>query len=646
MLVDDAIIVAENIFQHFENGESPFEATVKGASEVFWPVTATILTTISAFSPLLLVSGIFGKFIADLPKVVILALILSLFEALLILPTHAYDVLRWQQKFRLTRKKKTSQMKATKDKPLIKAYGKLLRVILKWRYAFVVAVVGLLLATFWFAKNHMKFILFPSEGIQTFFVRLEQPLGTSLETTAKRFAPLEKLILSEIPKSELRDVVTMVGMQQNDPTDPFKKRGSHIGQLSVYLTAEVDRERIADEIIESIRPQISQMAGKLGFDNLVIEKLRRGPPVGKPVAIRIAGEDFVVLEEIAQQVIDKLHSIKGVKDVDTDLSPGKTELQAMIDYEGASQSLLSVRNIAIHLRALLEGEVASHVSLDGDRVAIRVRYPEEHRQSPFDLIDSTLMNNAGLMTSLSGIISFQKKKGINSINHRDGVRTVTVSSAIDEEVVSSQIVNQLLIPTISELKKKYPEYTLSAGGEYEETNESYESLKFSFIIASAIIFLILSSQFKSLTQPFVVMIAIPFGLIGVIYAFYLHGLPLSFLGMVGVIGLSGVVVNDSIVLVDFINKAKAQGMAPIEAAVHSGMRRFRAVWLTTITTILGVIPMVYGIGGTDKFLQPAALALGYGLIFGTVLILLFVPSIYMIHEDILGRIKKVYSPKS
>ena len=210
--------------------------------------------------------------------------------------------------------------------------------------------------------------------------------------------------------------------------------------------------------------------------------------------------------------------------------------------------------------------------------------------------------------------------------------------------MTSTEVNEKLKPYLAELEQTQPDLTIQSGGEYEDTSKSMASLFQAFGLALAIIFLILATLFKSLTQPLVIMAAIPFGIIGVIISFYAHSLPLSFLGMIGMIGLTGVVVNDSIVFVDFINKARKQGMNGIDAVIHAGKRRFRAVCLTSITTVLGLLPLVYGIGGYDKFLRPAAVALGYGLLFSTILILLLVPALYIIRLDLFRSIRATLYP--
>lgn len=653
MLVDDAIIVAENIWQYYEKGERPYDAVLKGTKEVFWPVTSTILTTIAAFSPLLMISGIFGKFIMNMPKVVIIALVISLLEAMIILPPHALDVLKfaeWRKKRRKSSKVNKENEKEVKNSFInrfitksTESYGYILGFVLRFRYLFLVGIIGVLAGSLWLAKNHVKLVLFPASGVEAFFIRGELKYGTKIDTTSEAISRLEKIVSENVKENELKDFVTIIGVHENDAGDPLKTRGSNLGQIGVFLTAENKREATAFEIIERLRAPIEEEAKKAGIKKVVFEQVRSGPPVGKPIAIRVSGKDLDEIAKVSDLVQEDMKKIEGVKDISENFLPGKDELQVHIDKNQASAALLSVRDIAVHIRAMFEGQVATYVRTGGERIAVRVRYKEEKRKAISAISDSKIANARGIMINLSSVVKIKKTDGISAIVHKDGERSITVSAAINENLISSTEANKALAPYLAKLKQQYPNVTLRSGGEYEETGDSMVSLAQSFIFALLMIYFILSTQFRSLTLPIVVMMAIPFSVIGVITIFYLHNLPLSFLAFIGVIGLSGVVVNDSIVLVDFINKSRERGVAIQKACVDSGMRRFRAVWLTTITTVLGLLPMVYGIGGMDKFLQPAALALGYGLVFGTVLILFFVPSLYMIRVDILNAFRKISS---
>ena len=632
MLVDDSIIVAENIWQHYEEGKSPWQATIDGTKEVFWPVTSTILTTMAAFSPLLMVSGIFGKYISSMPKVVIVCLALSWFESMFILPSHAYDMLKFSAKKKIEKKKHEA---SRFFKAILSVYESVLSSALKLRYLFVLLIIGALAGSFWLAKARMQVILFPEEGVETFYIRASLPEGSTLKDTSERFKILEKEVEKNIHPDDLISYVTYAGLQQEDNMDPFRERASHVGQIGVYLTPEVDREKTANQIVEELREKIEPLAKSLGLSAVSFTKKRMGPPVGKPVAVQIVGKDYKKMKEASYEVQDSLASISGVKDIKDNYTLGLELIDLKIRKEKVSESLLSSFDVGMNVRRTLEGDIATYLFEEGKRIPVRVRYKESQRKDSDYFKEILMQNPMNNLVPVQELVDVEMGLGPNSLKHIDGRRLIAVTASLDEKITSSNKVNSSLEDYLGPLREKYPTLTFKKGGEYEDTGKSMQSLAEAFFVALAMIFLILVTQFKSITQPVVVMLGIPFGFIGVILAFYLHGMPLSFLGLVGSIGLSGVVVNDSIVLVDFANHAIARGMGVYEALIYAGKRRLRAVLLTSVTTVAGVLPLVYGIGGSDDFLKPAAMALGYGLLFATILILVFVPSLYYIRVDIL-----------
>ena len=637
MLVDDAIIVSENIWSHYEKGKAPLEACIEGTREVIWPVTSTVLTTIAAFSPLLVLDGIFGKFIASLPKVVIICLVISLIEAMFILPSHAYDILKFNHWRRSGNKDlaKTRQRKAIILEKIMSFYLGSLNLMLRRRYLFSLALLLVLCGAVWVQRQYLKTVLFPDEGIEVFYLRLETDPGTSLNVTKEKTEGFERLIKEKIPSQELRNFISYIGLQQTDTIDLLKAHASHVAQIAVYLCPEVERKRNADEIIASLRHDAGKLGDKLGFRNITFLRQHYGPPMGKPVEIRIYGKDFQSLSQSSYLLKQALAGMPGVSDIIDDFVPGKEELQVQINEQKARRALLSTEDVALHLRSALTGHIATYVHDKGKRVPVRVKFNEDHRMSLSSLAESPISNGLGHLLPMNSVAKFSSGPGINTIKHRDGSRLITLTAELDENLSSSSEINRKLAPIIEHILRNTPGLEIEQEGEYMDTRRSMKNLAISFCFALAMIFIILTAQFKSLTQPIVVMTAIPFGFIGVVAALYLHGLPISFLAVVGMIGLSGVVVNDSIVLVDFINKERERGKEPMPAILSASKKRFRAVWLTSITTVFGLLPLAYGIGGHDAFLKPAAMVLAYGLIFSTVLILIFVPVLYLIRIDLI-----------
>jgi len=667
ILVDDAIIVGENIYYYYEQGLSPYDATIKGTNEVFIPVSATIATTIAAFSPLMLMSGVMGKFIAEMPKVVIATLVSSWFEAMFILPAHAYDMLRFRE-WRIGKKSagKLSEKKdaetpnhidtrehstpsaKTKKKSLvgsigekaIGAYEVSLGMVLRFRYVFILLFLGFCGFTGAHVYYNMKVVLFPPNGIEQFMLRIDLPTGATLEETTEEIQRMEKLI-SSLPESELEDYVTTLGVQQDDPNDPLASRGKHLGEIRVYLTPDRFRNRDANVIAKDIRMGAIKLAEGTRIERVSLEKVKGGPPTGKPISIRVSVDDFDQAKKIAKRIAAELETYEGVSDIIDSMRGGKKEIVVEVDESKAAASLLTVEMVAGNLRAALDGSIASYVRTSTERQALRVRLKSSSRRDLRSLKRLNIQNRAGQSVQLSAIAEFTQGEGLAKIAHFDQRRQVSIVADIDNKLTTSVEINQKIRPLLDEIKREDPNIEIKQGGEFEDTKDSMESLQKAFLGAAGFIFLILATLFGNLSQPIVVMSAIPFGIVGVIWCLFFHSMPLSFLAMIGTIGLSGVVVNDSIVLVDFLNKAKENGKNSFDAAIEAGVRRFRPVWLTTLTTVAGLVPMVYGIGGTDKFLQPAAVALGYGLLFGTVLILLLIPALCMIRDDIIGLSSRI-----
>ncbi|MCC5815184.1 MAG: efflux RND transporter permease subunit [Leptospira sp.] len=670
IIVDDAIIICENVYRYIEQGVAPYEAALRGTNEVIAPVTATISTTVAAFAPMLFMTGIFGKFIKMIPLVVILALVSSLIEALFILPSHLYDI------------SKTSNMKGEikhesgwfyrfKMKYYIPFLGIALRN--KWKTILILNLIFVSSLVIQVTLGKVK--LFPG-AIETFHVKITAETGLNLEGT-ERFTRAVEHEVAQLADGEVENYVTRVGIIQKDPNDPFTKRGKNYAQLLVYLTPDDDRDRSTEEIINIIRDktayllnekalamrleqeeqerqtlikqgkkikekveldldgpaEFSKLRGKLV--NIEFEKLAGGPPVGKPIAIEIKGDDFDKLQEIAVKYKNVLAQVKGVVDIGDDFVEGKDEVRVYVDESLASFAGVSVVQIANAINTAYQGTVATKIKRADEEVDVRVRFPQSFRNS-LDSLKNIFVNNvAGNLIPVSRMIRYERSPGRASINHLDGKRLITVTANLDENVVTSREANTKAKKLAENILSEYPGYTARFSGENKDTEESFESLGRAFLVGALIIFMILASLFRSLLQPIIVMSAIPFAFIGVIIAFVFHGEYFSFLAFLGIIGLAGVVVNDSIVLVDYANQLRLANpkKSVYEILMETGSVRLRAVVLTTITTVLGLLPTAYGIGGKDPFLVPMALAFGWGLVFASMITLIIVPVFYKTMHD-------------
>jgi multidrug efflux pump subunit AcrB len=643
MLVDDGIIIAENSYRYLEAGLSPREAAVKGASEVMKPVTATILTTVAAFSPLLFMSGLIGKFVRDIPIIVIIALTASLFEAFVILPSHFADFARIT-KAKLTsspsleKKSKKEVFKARFFEKYLSFYTRLLNAALNRRYR----VIGILIIAFIFllilAFTFIKFTLFPAGGVEEFYIRAEAAEGTPLEVTGELIKPLEEMV-ETIPDNELDTYVTQIGstVGLKNIIDPRFKKGSNYAQITVYLSPISKRKRSAQEIIESLRPLTKDIRG---FKEITFEELKEGPPVGAPIQVRIRGEKFSTLEEIASRYVKYLKTIDGVTDISHDYRLGKYEMRVVVDEESATKAGLTVGDVAESVRYAFEGGVATSIkpTKAEEEIDVVVKFPEVYKETKSSFDKIYIPNKMNNLIPLNAIAKIRQVKGLEYIKHLDGKRVVTVTANVNEKKITSVRANKLLRRKFRDIERDYPGYSIKYGGEREETLESIQGFFKAFGVAFLLIFLILSTTFRSLWQPFVVLLAVPFGLMGVIIAFFMHNVPLSFLALMGIVGLNGVVVNDSIILVDFINKLRGNKAKRRTSIVEAGRLRLRPVSLTTITTVLGLAPVAYGIGGFDPFLRPMALAISWGLLFSSALTLIVIPCVYAILDDIHSKL--------
>jgi multidrug efflux pump subunit AcrB len=638
MLVDEDLVVAENIARYLEEGMGHAEAAIRGAAEVSRAIVSVVLTTIIAFLPLLFMTGIFGKFIGEIPKVVMITLAASLIEALIILPSHLSDLNRPWNKDHVVYKRRRQHEHFDKFRNY---YIRSLKFCLRHAKVTSLISIGMTTGLILYAVFGMRFILFPQKGIEAFFLRAEVELGTPLKVTETMMLPLEKLIQT-LPDNELDHFVTQIGIVQNDPGDPFTSRGSHLAQIQVYLSPESKREREANEIMDSLRGPLNQFKGykKLSFD-----PVRPGPPVGKPVAIKIRGDDYAIMDEIAAIFKKELHNTHGVMDVKDDHEKGKGELRVEVIEKAAYQAGLTHMDIGLTVRQAFEGMNATTIRRGDEEIDVVVRYPEKSRYNIQTLETLPILNRMGNLVPLNRVASLKEADGVTVIKHAEGKRIVTVTANIDEDVTTSSELNKTLQEKYKFLGEKYPDYQISYGGEAEDTQESLSSLMSALVASAFLIFLILLITFGSMTQTAVLMLVIPFGTVGVIIGFFLLGEPFTFLAMLGVVGLTGIVVDGGILLFIFINSEMKKGSDLKDSIINACSVRMRAIFLTTVTTVLGILPVSMGLGGSDPFIRPMALALNWGLAISLFFTLYAIPSIYYVVEGATEKFKNTIVAK-
>lgn len=639
MLVDDAIVVSENIWRHLEKGEEVFSSIVQGTQEVLGPVVASVLTTASAFGPMLFMSGIFGSFVFQIPLMVILALSFSLFEAFLIMPSHFVS---WVgpsiEKIRKKRAKKNPRWAK-----VVGAYAKWVAWSLQRRYSILFLNVIIFVGSITLMATTGKFILFPSQGVEIFFVQVEADQDVALNKMTEIVRPIETEIIEKLSKQELLDVVTHVGM---DMMDPLTRRGAHYANIRVTLTPQSDRERTAEEIIDFLRPQMTRppFVKQMSF-----ELVKQGPPQGRAIAMDIMGDDFDILRQMAVEFKEELQKIDGVQDIRDSYLEGKEEWQVLPNNKETSYGL-NFASIAQSVRAAFDGIVASSVRSLDEEIDLRVKLDNSNGSVKEQLQQLKIGNNQGHLISLPAVSNFSVKRSLSSISHSNYKRVINVSAGVEAEKISAMEANQLIGPILKKITEKYPGYSYESSGEDKDTQESMQSLLVAFIFAACFIFSLLIITFKNLLQPALILSSIPLGFIGVIWSMFIHGRPFSFMAMLGVIALAGVIVNNAIIFTDFVNKQRDQGKNLDDSIISSAQTRLRPILLTTVTTICGLLPTAYGdvlrdylgFGGGDPFVIPIALALGWGLAFGSTMTALFFPAFIRIVDDISLKLSRIF----
>lgn len=620
MLVDDAIVILENCYRYFQKGYSAVKAAFIGTKEVMAPVSAAVLTTIAAFLPLMLMSGIIGEFLKIVPIVVSLALAASLIEALIILPSHFAE---WSGRPPTTNPKRDWRQDIFSR--LVKHYSRWLKKALRRRYWVVAAIVMIFLISA--AMIPLVGIeMFAGEEYSQFSILVQMPEGTNLETTNKVISQVERIAM-KLPKNEWDNVISSAGLMQKQDDWAFN---SHVGQVMVDLVEKEDRGRSMDDIIAQLRKELAHISVK----SIEYYKFTGGPPTGSPVEVQILGKYLDELKELAERLKVELAKMPGVFDIRDNFSPGKKEMKIIVDEDKASLLDLDIHQIAFAVRNAFEGTVATVFREADEEIDVIVKFQKESRQSLADIENMKIVNRAGQLIPFREVASIKVESGYSKIYRYERDRSITISADVDEEVNSVVNVNQELQQIFPEISRDYAGYRLHLGGQFEEFKTAFSSLLQLFAIGILIIYLILATQFKSFFQPFIIMFTIPFAFIGAMIGLFIIQSHFNITTLFAIVALAGVAVNDAIVLISFINNSRARGVSRWESLILAGKTRLRPVLLTSITTIFGLLPMAIGISGKSEVWAPMASTIVWGLAFATVMTLFAIPSLYAIMDDI------------
>jgi len=635
IVVDDAIIIGEHIFSKIQQGIPRRQAAVEGAYEMAGPVILTVLTTIAAFLPLLFVSGIMGKFMYAIPVVVISVLSISLIEAIFILPSH------------LAHLKERRESHIVRFLPryfdrwleglIEKIYVPVLKIVVMWRYTAVALGILMLLVTVGYvASGRMKIVFFPKVDADYVIAEVKLPEGASADQTfqavkvlAKSAERVERYYQKRCRMSFVKHVVLTVASQpygsRHDATGG--RFAANLGEVAIELVAAKDRKGINSNDVANVWRRLT---GQIpGVESLTFNaNLFSG---GAAIDIQLSSDDFDQLKQASARLEKELRRYNGVKDIHDNIEGGKQEINLKLTSRGKALGL-DLIDLGLQVRGAFYGTEAVRIQRGKDDVRIMVRYPLRGRRSLGDLTRMEIETPQGIRLPLPEVATWTIKPGYSVITRTDRRRVVDIQADVVRDVANAdEIIKALQRGFLNRLKADYPGLNYSLEGEEKERRDSMRSMMYGFIVALFLIFVLLAIPFNSYLQPLVIMAAIPFGMIGAVLGHLLLGYHLSIVSFFGIVALAGVLVNDSLVLLDAINKQVTAGArSRMDAVILASRSRFRPVILTSVTTFGGLLPMITETSIQARVLIPMAISLGFGVLFATGITLLLIPALYMI----------------
>jgi multidrug efflux pump subunit AcrB len=618
MLVDDAVVVVEAIYYRIQRGAQAMAASIASLREVFTPVTASVTTTMAAFLPLMLMPGIVGKFMFVVPYVVSVALAVSLLEAYWMLPVHIAMV-----KLKLDRPGRLQRFRVRLTHTLRVKYSRLLIKVLRRPKVSLAAVLGLFfLAVGAIGLGMVRLEFFAFDPMRAFYINVEMPPGSSLEETMNTVSTLEQKARKHLQPAETRAVSSTAG-QMFTETAPFF--GDMYGQVFVSLNPKTDELRGVTEVIEALRADVVATPGPR---NIAMFKLSKGPPVTKPISIKVRGDSFEKLRAAVDDLRGILAAMPAVTDISDNDSPGKQELRLRLDTDAVQRSGLNPAQVAGAVRMLLDGEVVATMQHQGEQVEVRV----QARQARLDSLDELLATPMALpedgVIPLGLLVKPETGFSRSNIRHYNFRRAITVEADLMKEQMDTVQANNHVKEEWDKIRLRHPTVDLDFSGELEDIQESLDSMLVLFLFGIGLIYLILGTQFKSYWQPFMILATVPLAFTGVTFGLAASGNPLSLFTLYGVVALAGIAVNAAIVMIDAANRRLDAGMSVLHATVYAARRRVVPIIITSATTVAGLFSLAIGLAGESLVWGPVASAIVWGLAFSTVLTLFVIPLLY------------------
>lgn len=647
ILVDDGIVVSENILSRHEDGLSPKDAAILGAEQISWPVLTTVTTTVVAFLPLALIDGRIGDFLAALPVVVAIALAMSIIECLFVLPSHMAHALEGvEQRRREGRRSLLDRAEARFSglrerilgRIIVPAYLRLLNICLRRRYLTICAAIAAVAAALGMvAGGRVPFTFLASSDAETINGELRMPIGTPAARTDEVVRLVERAAM-DLP--EVQSVYVSIGNVGSLDGNTPNAAGSHLAQIVLELHPVEMRDRTSEQVITGLRMALGELPG---VKSLRLEEIGGGGS-GPDINLGLVGDDTRALVAAASEIRRALRDYEGVFDITDDADTGQREARFVL-RPGASELGFTQANLGEQIRAMVYGLEPYTFAGDREDVDVRVTIPAHLRRSLGDIEQMHVLSPAGDPVPLGEIVEFESASTYASIRRLNRSRIVTVTADVDqamanpEEVVAALMGRRPAPPgaapgaTIPEILARHPGVRLEVRGRQKDQAESFATLPTALMAAMAMIYVLLAWLFGSYTQPFIILAAVPFAIIGMVLGHLALGYNMTILSLIGFIALAGIVVNDSLVFIKFYNTRRESGLGPFDAAVATGRARIRAIMLTTLTTVLGMAPLILERSFQAQFLIPMAITISGGLISATVLTLIVLPSLLLILDD-------------
>jgi multidrug efflux pump subunit AcrB len=620
LVVDHAIVIIENSYRLNQEGLSRIDAAIQGTNQVVVPVIAATLTTVAAFLPLMILPGTLGRFLRVIPLTVSIALVASTVEAIVFLPVHFAE---WSGR--------AKKQLGIRFDAIRRGFSKVIARVYRRRYLLIALMFVVMIGSFALIGT-LQQDLFSSEDFTLFYIDIELPTGSPKAKTESVVAEYEKRIMPLVGQGEIISINSSIGTSSNDTGIEFK---SNIAQIVVDII-EKD-ERRTRPIVEIMR-EVQEITSVVpGIENVRFRRAQNGPPVEPPVSFRLFGDNYDELSTIAGEIRRKLEEYPELYNISDNLEVGTPELRVRVNHDRAAALGLNTAAIGSFIRSSFDGVTATTIFVENEEIDVIVRYAGNQITSVRQLLQLKIPSSDGRLIPFSTVANVEEGQALAAIRRVDGKREVTVTSEAYDESRVRMINAQVKRLFDDSLRPLYPEVSLKVGGEFAEFGNLLTQILRIFLLGVFLIYLILGTQFKSYLQPALILLTVPFAFVGVILYLFVSGTPFSTTVLYAGVALAGIAVNDSIVLVSYVNGLKHGGKTTAEAVVEGATTRLRPILLTSMTTIAGLLPTAIGLGGKSVVWGPMASTIIFGLIFSTFTALFIIPSLYGILEDIRDR---------